>query len=125
MLGLNEAVGMTLLKRVWLGAGAGIIKSLAFPGAAKWLSALIYISLGVTVVPYWKETIAAIGLGNFALVALGGLLFIIGAVIYAAHWPNPAPYHFGYHEIFHIFVIAAATLHYIAVWRLVHGLHLK
>ena len=50
-----------------------------------------------------------------ALVVAGGVIYSLGAVIYAAKWPNPAPETFGYHEVFHDAVILAAALHFGAV----------
>jgi hemolysin III len=60
----------------------------------------------------------AIGIGGLTLLALGGVLYTLGAVVYALKRPNPAPAVFGYHEIFHILVIVAAALQYavIAFW---------
>ena len=44
---------------------------------------------------------------------------IVGAFIYARRWPDPRPTVFGYHEVFHLFVIAAGTSHFIAMWRII------
>jgi hemolysin III len=56
-----------------------------------------------------------LGVAGFALVIVGGALFSFGAVCYALHRPNPWPRWFGYHEIFHLFVIAGVAVHYVAV----------
>src|SRR5204862_6643869 len=55
------------------------------------------------------------GLGAAALIAAGGILYTAGAVIYARERPNPNPAVFGYHEIFHVLVLAAAAAHFAAV----------
>jgi hemolysin III len=49
------------------------------------------------------------------LLVAGGLLYILGALIYAVKFPNPSPRYFGYHEIFHLIVIIAAALHFIVI----------
>jgi hemolysin III len=61
---------------------------------------------------------AAIGIGGVALLGLGGVLYTLGAVVYAVRRPDPVPAVFGYHELFHVLVIAAAALQYavIAIW---------
>ena len=65
------------------------------------------------------ELEAAVSPGDFRLLATGGLLYLAGAVVYALRWPNPRPIVFGYHEIFHMFVFAAAAVHYAAIWTIV------
>ncbi|MGZ5393804.1 MAG: hemolysin III family protein, partial [Mycobacterium sp.] len=54
-----------------------------------------------------------------ALLVLGGVLYNVGAILYAIRWPNPWPHTFGYHEFFHAFTAAAAVIHYVAVWFVV------
>lgn len=75
----------------------------------------LYLALGwalVMVVPYWPEFSTAMGSVGLVLVAAGGVLHTIGAVIFACRRPNPVPHVFGYHEVFHALVIAAAICHY-------------
>ena len=55
------------------------------------------------------------GVGGAVLVIAGGLLYTAGAVVYATQRPNPDPAIFGYHEVFHLFVIAAAVAHFSAI----------
>jgi hemolysin III len=55
------------------------------------------------------------GIAGTLLVAAGGLLYTAGAIVYAVQRPNPNPAVFGYHEVFHLFVIAAAAAHFAAV----------
>lgn len=56
------------------------------------------------------------GVAAVVLLIVGGALYSIGAILYAAKWPNPWPLHFGHHEFFHAATVIAATCHYIAVW---------
>ena len=63
----------------------------------------------------------SLGLGGALLIVAGGILYSVGAMAYVLKWPDPAPRVFGYHEIFHVFVLAASALHFTAVSLLVHS----
>ena len=77
--------------------------------------AAVYVVLGLISGAVMGELPAAIGWLGVAGLASGGLLYIAGAVIYASERPNPWPRVFGYHEVFHALVIAAAALHYAVI----------
>lgn len=115
MLVLNGAMAVTILAVVWGGALAGVILTLLWADAPKWLSATVYVTLGmvavVTVPALWHDLgwLPVIGL------ALGGALYTAGAVIYAAGRPDPRPATFGYHEVFHTLVTSAAGAHYAVI----------
>jgi hemolysin III len=114
--------GRLLLSLVWSGALAGMVVSVAWPLAPKWLMALLCVGLGWAVVPSLPAFHGAVGSGGLALLGAGGLCYTAGAVIYATRWPNPFPRIFGYHEVFHALVIAAAICHYAAVSGVVRTL---
>lgn len=87
--------------------------------APRWVGAAGYVGVGwLTVVPFTR-IMQALPWEGVGLIALGGILYTIGAVVYARQKPDPFPKWFGYHEIFHLFVIAASTAHYLAIWRYV------
>ena len=115
LLVLDGALADAILALVWVGAVAGAVVEIVWIEHPKWVAALVYIALGwVAVVPFpalWGE----MGAAGTLLVALGGLLYTIGAVVYATQRPNPNPRVFGYHEIFHLFVILAAAAHFAAI----------
>lgn len=95
-----------------------VIAASALP-TPRWLGTAGYIATGwVTVVPFTKIAFALPWEGS-GLIVLGGVLYTLGAVIFARRRPDPSPRWFGYHEIFHVFVVAASTAHYVAVWRYV------
>ena len=112
LLMLSTAWWISLLSVVWGIAGAGIILKIAWPHAPKWLSVAFYLTIG------WLALVATPQLGSWftagplALLLLGGLLYTLGGVIYAVRKPNPFPRVFGYHEVFHLLVIAGSVLHY-------------
>ncbi|HEX2391284.1 MAG TPA: hemolysin III family protein [Solirubrobacterales bacterium] len=115
LLVLHGALANAILLVVWIGAIAGAVVEMIWIDHPKWVAALIYLSLGWVVVVAFPELWSAIGVGGALLVAAGGLLYTAGAVVYATQRPNPNPAIFGYHEIFHLFVIAAAVAHFSAV----------
>ena len=120
VLTLHGALALAILVAVWTGALTGAIFNLIWSTAPKWLRAVIYISLGWVAVAAMPQLSAAIGIAGLALLALGGLLYTAGAVIYAMKRPDPLPAVFGYHEVFHALVILAAAIQYavIAFWVL-------
>ena len=115
MLALRGALASALLIAVWAGAASGIVLTLAWIDAPDWLIALLYVLLGWVGAVAFPTVIATLGAVPVALVAAGGLLYTAGAVVYARKRPNPVAAVFGYHEVFHVLVIAAAALQYAAI----------
>jgi hemolysin III len=115
LLVLHGPLASAILVVVWIGAIAGAIVEMVWIHHPKWVAALIYISLGWVAAVAFPELWSAIGVAGTLLVAAGGLLYTAGAVVYATQRPNPNPAIFGYHEVFHLFVIAAAIAHFSAV----------
>ena len=115
LLVLNGTLAMAILVVVWIGAIAGAIVEMIWIDHPKWASALIYLSLGWVAVAAFPELWTSMGPAGTLLVAAGGLLYTAGAVVYATQRPNPIPATFGYHEVFHLLVIAAAVAHFSAV----------
>ncbi|MET0304603.1 MAG: hemolysin III family protein [Solirubrobacterales bacterium] len=115
LLVLDGPLADAILAVVWIGAVIGAIVEMVWIEHPKWVAALVYMSLGwVAVVAFpgmWEE----MGVGGTLLVAAGGLLYTVGAVVYATQRPNPSPRVFGYHEVFHALVILAAAAHFAAV----------
>ena len=101
-----------MLAVVWVGAGLGILRALFWPRAPRVLATGLYLMLGWAAVPLVPAMYRAIGPVSLGLLAGGGLLYSIGAVIYATRRPDPFPRVFGYHEVFHALVVAAAGLHF-------------
>ncbi|HLM51950.1 MAG TPA: hemolysin III family protein [Solirubrobacteraceae bacterium] len=118
LLALDGTIGTVILVVVWVGALGGIVLNLLWIDAPKWLAALIYVLLGWVAVAAFPDLLEAMGVTAAAMLAAGGLLYSIGAVVYALKRPDPAPRVFGYHEVFHALVIAAAALQYavVAFW---------
>jgi hemolysin III len=115
VIALSGTLAEAILITVWAGAAVGVVFKLLWIDAPKWLFAVTYIALGWVSVAVFGELPGAIGWWGVAGLALGGLLYTTGAVIYATGRPNPWPKVFGYHEVFHALVLAAAALHYAVI----------
>ncbi len=109
---LPGAHGLPLLGVVWGGAIAGVLQSALWVRAPKPLVAALYVLLGWVVIPVLPALRAALGAGAVAVLAGGGAAYTLGAVVYAVRRPDPFPRIFGYHEVFHALVIAAAACHF-------------
>jgi hemolysin III len=115
VLVLDGTLKTAVLVIVWLGAAGGVTFSLVWIDAPRWLQALLYIGLGWVGVAATPQMLDRLGAAPVILFGVGGLLYTIGAVVYARQRPNPWPQTFGFHEIFHAFVIGAAVCHYTAI----------
>jgi hemolysin III len=118
LLVLHGSLGVIILAVVWSGALAGAVFKLVWVDAPRWLMAGTYIGLGWVAVVATPQIVHRLGVVPVVAVALGGVLYSVGAVIYASKRPDPVPTVFGYHELFHLLVIVAAALQYavVAVW---------
>lgn len=115
LLVMDGALADFVLIAAWTGAALGVLFTTVFTHAATWLRSVLYALLG------WASLIAApqifehAGIVAVALLALGGLLYTVGALVYVLQRPDPIPGVFGFHEVFHAFVIAAAVTHYVVI----------
>jgi len=104
-----------VLVMVWSGAALGLVIELVWLDSPRWLSAAAYLIVGWVGVLAIPQIFSAVGIGGAVLLMVGGALYTIGAVIYATQWPNPFPRTLGFHEIFHLLVVAAAASQFVAV----------
>ncbi|MFV0451745.1 MAG: PAQR family membrane homeostasis protein TrhA [Propioniciclava sp.] len=104
-----------LLALIWGIAALGITFKLLWMTAPRWLYTGLYLAMGWVavgwLVPFWN----AGGPLVVILIAAGGLVYSVGALIYARKLPNPSPTWFGFHEIFHACTVVAAGLHFAAI----------
>jgi hemolysin III len=121
LLALSGAWRWTVLAIVWSGALAAIVFKLAWVDAPKWASAVIGVALGWVGVVALPQLWDRVGAAGVALLAIGGALYTAGALVYARRRPDPVPSVFGYHELFHVLVVAAAGCQYAAVALFIAG----
>jgi hemolysin III len=119
---LGNRVGWILLAVVWAGALFGIVISVAWVHAPKALVAALCVGLGWAALPVLPALKAALGTWAVVLLAAGGIVYSLGALVYASRRPDPFPRVFGYHEVFHALVILAAGCHFAAVAGAVRAL---
>jgi hemolysin III len=115
VLVLHGTLAHVVLAVVWGGALAGVVLKLVWLDAPKWVMAAVYLALGWVGIATLPQLISRAGVGAVVLIVIGGVLYSAGAVIYTLRRPDPRPAVFGYHEIFHLLVIAAAASHYAAI----------
>jgi hemolysin III len=123
LLVLDGPIRVVVLLSVWIGAALGIVFALAWINAPRLLTSCTYLAVGWVGVVSVPQLLGKVGVAPFVLFLVGGLLYSAGATIYAMRRPNPWPRVFGFHEIFHTLVIAAALVHFVAMaaWVVPHA----
>ena len=106
----------TVLISIWIVAAAGVTFSVAALRLPRWLGVTLYVGAGwIALVPA-PTLVQTLPLPASVLLLGGGLLYTAGATIYACRRPDPLPHIFGYHEIFHLFVIAGSAAFFVLIW---------
>lgn len=118
VLGIGGPTGTRILALVWIGAALGALRALFWVRAPRVVAAGLYVALGWLLVAFWPDVRSSLGTALLHLLIVGGLLYTIGAIIYATRWPDPLPRWFGYHEVFHVLVIAACVCHFVVISQL-------
>ena len=119
LLVLDSGWSWGLLALAWGLALCGVLLKLFWMDAPRWLSVALYLGMG------WVAVIAAVPLsraipgGGMVWLLAGGLIYSAGAVVYGLKRPNPLPKVFGFHELWHLFVVAGSACHFWAVLRYV------
>jgi hemolysin III len=119
LLAMPPHTGNLVLTIVWSGAALGVALKMWWPSAPRWVGVPLYLLLGWVAIWFAGSLLDGGGPIVVGLLVLGGVLYNVGAILYALRWPNPWPHTFGYHEFFHAFTAAAAISHYAAVWFVV------
>jgi hemolysin III len=115
VVALDGVVRVVVLAVVWTGAIAGVVFRTTWVGAPRWLYVSLYIALGWVAVLFTPKFVAGAGVAACVLVALGGVAYSVGGVVYGLRRPDPSPRWFGFHEVFHACTLAAYVMQYIAV----------
>lgn len=115
LVAFDGTIRLVGLVTVWLGAALGIVLNLVWIEAPRWLIAVAYLGVGWVGLILFPQLFPALGVAAAVLVIVGGALYSVGALAYATTWPNPFPATLGFHEIFHLLVVAAAATQFIAL----------
>jgi hemolysin III len=110
-LALPDTDACVVLGLVWGASLVGIVMRFAWLDAPRWAVALPYVAAGWIAVGAMPEFFHYLGVIGFVLMMAGGLVYTLGAVVYARRRPDPWPSVYGFHEVFHSCVVVAAALH--------------
>ena len=111
---LDAPTGRNLLIIVWASAVAGVLARVFWLGAPRWFYVPIYLAQGWVAVWFLPDFARSGGSAILWLVAVGGLAYSVGAVVYALKRPNPVPGWFGFHEVFHSLTVVGYCTHFAA-----------
>ncbi len=117
LLALDGGWRWGLLALIWSLALCGVMLKVRWMDAPRWLSVALYLGMGWIAVIAASELLRAVPPGGIAWVLSGGLVYSAGALAYGLKRPNPVPGVFGFHEIWHIFVLAGSACHF---WAVLH-----
>jgi hemolysin III len=106
---------LTFMLLIWLLAAVGVGLTI-FTNINRLVRTIIYVGMGWLGLGLLPSVIGTLPWLAIALFIFGGVLYTVGGIIYATRWPNPSPRIFGFHEIFHLFVVAAGLTYVIGIW---------
>jgi len=121
LVALRPAWGITLLALVWTGAAVGVVVTVLRLEQWHRVGFVMYLTLGWLAAVAAPQLVHALSGAELALLATGGILYTVGAILLACQRPDPLPLTFGYHEVWHTFVIGAGSCHYALVFLLVRA----
>ena len=111
--GLDGSLKWIMLLCVWGLSVLGIVLKMFFMHIPRYVSTAFYLTLGwIALVPF-MQLVHSLPTGAIILMVLGGVFYTIGAVIYATKWLDFYPGRFGFHEIFHLFIMAGTAVHFV------------
>ncbi|MFZ5814830.1 MAG: PAQR family membrane homeostasis protein TrhA [Bacillota bacterium] len=119
LIPLRGPWGWALLGTIWGLAAAGIVVKAFWMGAPRWLSTLLYVLMGWLVLIAFVPLVRSAPREAVAWLVAGGLIYTLGAVIYALKWPNLWPGRFDFHAVWHLFVMGGSISHFLAVYQLI------
>jgi hemolysin III len=121
LLALRPAWGITLLALAWTGAAAGVVVTVLRLERWHALGFTMYLVLGWLAVVAAPQLAESLSRPELALLVAGGVLYTLGAIVLARKHPDPNPRVFGYHEVWHSFVVGASACHFALVLLLVRA----
>ncbi len=119
LIPLRGTLGLTFLSIIWSVAIAGMLFKIFWIDAPRWITTGIYIGMGWMAILIILPLIRTLSLGAIFWLFAGGIAYTLGGVIYGAKWPKRNAVWFGFHEIFHIFVLVGSLCHFIMMYQFV------
>lgn len=121
LLALEGWVAVAMLVAAWTGAALGAVLAWSDSSRSSALRSGLYIALGWAALAPAPQLIRHLSPAELLLIAIGGVLYTVGAIFLGTHWPNPFPRVFGYHEVWHVLVVAAVVCHFVAIASVIDG----
>jgi len=112
---LDGTTRVLMLSVMWSLAALGITLKLLWRSAPRAIYTAMYVGMGWSVVAVGRAMLSGLPLASLVCVVGGGGVYTIGAAVYALKWPNPRPPTFGFHEVWHFFVLGGSALHFAAI----------
>lgn len=119
LIALKGTVGLTLTAVIWSLAAAGMVLSIAWIDCPRWLTSGVYLFMGWLALFAIGPLSRALPLEGMLALVLGGILYSVGGVLYAAKWPGRNNPRFGCHEIFHVFIVLGSICHFWLMYQVV------
>lgn len=119
LLALPPNQGSSLLTIIWSVALLGVIQSIVWIHAPKWVMALECVCMGWLSLPFVGALRASLTTAQLTILLMGGIVYSLGAIFYATKRPRLWPSHFGYHELFHLCTVIGAAFHFAVIYGLI------
>jgi hemolysin III len=116
---IRGALGWTVFGVIWVLAAVGISLKAGMSGLPKWVTNTFYLTMGLMSLFLVVPLVSRLPAAAVLLLIAGGVFYVGGNIIFSIEKPNPVPGKFGFHEIWHLFVIAGALSHFLIMWRYV------
>lgn len=113
LLALPPGWGWTIFGVVWGLTAVGIVTKNIYATLPSWATVGIYLAMGWTSLVAVKPMLAVFSWTGLTWLVAGGVAYTLGAIVYAAEWPDPLPDHVGHHGIWHLFVLAGSAFHFV------------
>ena len=113
---LTGSLRILVLSLIWTVGLAGALATVLTLRLPRWASTGLYLGMGWVALIAFPQLVQRLPWQAIAMLLSGGLLYSMGAVVYALKRPNPLPHVFGFHEIFHLFTIAGGAAFVVMIW---------
>jgi hemolysin III len=121
ILVLHGAWSVVILSIAWAGAILGITLKLARIDGLHGVTGILYMGLGWLATIALPQLVRGMTVPQLVLLVTGGLLYTAGAIVFASRRPDPRPAIFGFHEVWHSFMVAAAACHFAMIALVLRG----
>lgn len=115
LLALPGWWGFSLLAAIWIAAIVGVVLKLTRFDRAHTVGFVLYLAMGWAAVAAAPALVTSLDVSTLVLLAVGGVVYSVGAAVLGTRFPNPLPRVFGYHEVWHVMVVVAVALHWAAI----------